>query len=131
FTVPGQVMHDSTRRIVLSGADAVAFVADAQPQARRANYEYWRNMQANLRENGLSPAELPIVIQSHKCDLVGDEMRREIRDISRSAREPVHLATAVRGEGVVETFQTLMSRTWDVLDQQHDLRRLLGIDHDE
>ena len=27
FTVPGQVIHNSTRRIVLQGADGVAFIA--------------------------------------------------------------------------------------------------------
>ncbi|HYQ82261.1 MAG TPA: MglA protein, partial [Anaeromyxobacteraceae bacterium] len=30
YTVPGQVMHESTRRIVLQGTDAVAFVADGR-----------------------------------------------------------------------------------------------------
>ena len=30
YTVPGQVMHESTRRIVLQGSDAVVFVADAR-----------------------------------------------------------------------------------------------------
>ena len=30
YTVPGQVMHESTRRIVLQGSDAVAFVADSR-----------------------------------------------------------------------------------------------------
>ena len=30
FTVPGQVMHKSTRKVVLAGADAVAFIADSQ-----------------------------------------------------------------------------------------------------
>ena len=34
FTVPGQVMHKSTRKVVLAGADAVAFVADSQRAAR-------------------------------------------------------------------------------------------------
>lgn len=131
FTVPGQVMHDSTRRIVLSGADAVAFIADAQPEARRANFEYWKNLQVNLRENGLVPAELPVVIQFNKCDLASDSMRREIREVGLTAREPVTLATAVRGEGVVETFQTLLSRTFDELDKRHGLQRILGIDHDE
>ena len=29
FTVPGQVMHKSTRKVVLAGADAVAFIADS------------------------------------------------------------------------------------------------------
>ena len=31
YTVPGQVMHESTRRIVLQGTDAIAFVADCAP----------------------------------------------------------------------------------------------------
>ncbi|MBV9946622.1 MAG: gliding motility protein, partial [Myxococcales bacterium] len=30
FTVPGQVLHASTRRLVLQGADGVAFIADSQ-----------------------------------------------------------------------------------------------------
>ena len=30
FTVPGQVMHDATRRLVLQAADGVAFIADSQ-----------------------------------------------------------------------------------------------------
>ena len=30
FTVPGQVIHGSTRRLVLQGADGVAFIADSQ-----------------------------------------------------------------------------------------------------
>src|SRR5262245_13643523 len=30
YTVPGQVMHSATRRLVLQGADAIVFVADAQ-----------------------------------------------------------------------------------------------------
>jgi signal recognition particle receptor subunit beta len=30
FTVPGQVVHSSTRRLVLQGADGIVFVADSQ-----------------------------------------------------------------------------------------------------
>jgi signal recognition particle receptor subunit beta len=30
YTVPGQVLHASTRRLVLQGADGVAFIADSQ-----------------------------------------------------------------------------------------------------
>src|SRR5690606_2750690 len=37
YTVPGQVMHNSTRRIVLSGADGVMFVADSQRCEAKAN----------------------------------------------------------------------------------------------
>lgn len=130
FTVPGQVMHNSTRRIVLSGADAVAFIADAQPTARQANFDYWRNMTENLRENGMAVEGLPVVIQFNKCDLVDDAMRLEIEEIRRTAREPIHPAVAIRGEGVVETFVSLMSRTYDALDARHEFQRRLGLGHD-
>ena len=36
FTVPGQVMHKSTRRVVLAGADAICFVADSQRSSASA-----------------------------------------------------------------------------------------------
>ena len=36
FTVPGQVLHASTRRLVLQGADGVAFIADSQISETRA-----------------------------------------------------------------------------------------------
>jgi hypothetical protein len=42
FTVPGQVMHKSTRKVVLAGADAVAFVADSQRSSASANAYSWR-----------------------------------------------------------------------------------------
>ena len=72
FTVPGQVMHNSTRRIVLQGADAIAFIADSQPAKRQENYKYWMNMVENLKMNGLSIDSLPHVVQWNKKDL-GDE----------------------------------------------------------
>jgi signal recognition particle receptor subunit beta len=31
YTVPGQVYYDSTRKLVLQGADGVAFIADSDP----------------------------------------------------------------------------------------------------
>ncbi len=53
FTVPGQVMHKSTRKVVLAGADAVAFVADSQRSAASANAYSWRDMEANLKAHGI------------------------------------------------------------------------------
>src|SRR5258706_14267156 len=37
YTVPGQVMHASTRRLVLEGADGAVFVADSQLDETKAN----------------------------------------------------------------------------------------------
>src|SRR5438067_279199 len=69
FTVPGQVMHNSTRRIVLQGADAIAFIADSQPSKRQENYKYWLNMVENLKANGLEIESMPNVVQWNKKDL--------------------------------------------------------------
>ena len=34
FTVPGQVMHAATRRVVLAGSDAICFIADSRRKMR-------------------------------------------------------------------------------------------------
>ena len=39
FTVPGQVVYQQTRRVVLQGADAVVFVADSSPDRADANLD--------------------------------------------------------------------------------------------
>ena len=56
FTVPGQVIHNSTRKLVLQGADGVAFIADSQIQEIRANQASFKDLRRNLRENGLEPS---------------------------------------------------------------------------
>jgi signal recognition particle receptor subunit beta len=56
FTVPGQVMHKSTRKVVLSGADGVVFVADSQRSSAGANAYSYRDMEANSNRTGsISP----------------------------------------------------------------------------
>jgi signal recognition particle receptor subunit beta len=66
FTVPGQVMHKSTRKVVLAGADAVAFIADSQRSSASANAYSWRDMEANLKSNGLDFESIPKVVQSRR-----------------------------------------------------------------
>src|SRR5210317_1461728 len=51
YTVPGQVYYDSTRKVVLRGADGVIFVADSSPDRMEANKESLRNLDTNLREH--------------------------------------------------------------------------------
>jgi signal recognition particle receptor subunit beta len=131
FTVPGQVMHNSTRRIVLQSVDAVAFVADAQPSARQSNFDYWRNLTENLRANSAETSDLPIVIQFNKCDLMDGPMSEEIAEIRRTAREPVHLAVSIREAGVVATFLDLARLTYERLDERHQLKTRLGMSRED
>jgi signal recognition particle receptor subunit beta len=128
FTVPGQVMHNSTRRIVLQGADAIAFIADSQPSKRQENYKYWLNMVENLTANGLSIETLPNVVQWNKKDL-GDATTLEAIDkMRKEGKQPVYEAIAVRGEGVVETFLGLVDLTIDKIDKHYLLSDKLGLD---
>ena len=78
FTVPGQVIHDATRRLVLQGADGTAFIADSQVGETKANQQAFRNMQRNLKENGVDPKTHPLVLQFNKRDLPGIRTDEEI-----------------------------------------------------
>ncbi len=130
FTVPGQVFHNATRRIVLQGADGVAFVADSQVSETRANNESYANLKHNLRENGIAFDDVAVVIQFNKRDLPGIRSDEEVARIAAKGKEPVFLATAIEGKGVRETFEGLASATWRKLDARLELSDKLGVDHD-
>jgi len=128
FTVPGQVMHNSTRRIVLQGADAIAFVADSQPSKRQENYKYWMNMVENLKMNGLSIDSLPCVVQWNKKDLGDATTAESVAKMRAEDKQPVFEAVAVRGEGVVETFLALVDLTFEAIDKTYLLKDKIGLD---
>lgn len=117
YTVPGQVMHESTRRIVLQGTDAVAFVADGRRSEAGATLAYWNNMLKNLEANGLEPKTLPLVIQKNKLDLP-DQRDDDFADLRQVVDPPVVPAVAIRGEGVLETLHLLLLLTYRSLDQR-------------
>ena len=54
YTVPGQVHYNSTRKLVLTSADGIVFVADSQPARAQANAESLDNLIENLTEQGQS-----------------------------------------------------------------------------
>jgi signal recognition particle receptor subunit beta len=120
FTVPGQVIHASTRRLVLQGADGVAFIADSQLSETENNRVAFLDLRTNLKDNGLDLRKLPLVIQFNKRDLREIRNDDEIAELARHGREPVYKAVATRGDGVLETFLGLLSLTWARLDAEHD-----------
>ena len=69
YTVPGQVHYNSTRKLVLTGADGIVFVADSQRPRREANVESFQNLGENLREQGLSLEHVPHLLQYNKRDM--------------------------------------------------------------
>jgi signal recognition particle receptor subunit beta len=128
FTVPGQVMHAATRRLVLQGADGVAFIADSQRNETRANAAAFADLRKNLEENGLDIAALPLVIQFNKRDLPDVRTDAELDQLARLGKEPVFKAVATRGLGVAETFLGLFDLIWAKLEREHGFAAKFGID---
>jgi signal recognition particle receptor subunit beta len=128
FTVPGQVIHASTRRLVLQGADGVAFIADSRVAEADTNAESFRDLRENLKQNGLNIKQMPLVIQFNKRDLPGGRPTAEIEEQALQGREPVYLAVATRLEGVVDTFIGLLHLTWQTLEVRHEFSKKLGLE---
>ncbi|HTT72374.1 MAG TPA: MglA protein [Anaeromyxobacteraceae bacterium] len=116
YTVPGQVMHESTRRIVLQGTDAIVFVADGRRAETASTYAYWVNMLKNLEANGLDPRALPIVVQLNKRDLPDLRSEDELKDLTQVVKPVFMPAVAIRGEGVLETLHCLLVHLYRSLD---------------
>jgi len=127
FTVPGQVVHASTRRLVLQGADGVAFVADSQKSEAENNATSFLDLRANIKELGRSLSEVPLVIQFNKRDLPNVRADAEIDKLAKKSKEPVYKASAVSGKGVLESFFGLLDLSFRRLDGEHDLSNKLGL----
>jgi signal recognition particle receptor subunit beta len=129
FTVPGQVMHKSTRKVVLAGADAVAFIADSQRASASANAYSWRDMEANLKSNGIDFEAIPKVVQFNKRDLPEIKPLEEIR--AAWGDIPTFPSVATRGEGVLETFRELLRLTYRQLDAKHQFAEKFGVSEED
>ena len=127
FTVPGQVMHDATRRLVLQAADGVAFIADSQRSEAGANRESFLNLKKNLEDNGIDPTRVPIIIQFNKRDLDDIRTDDELAVIAKKSREPIFRAVATRGYGVMQTLFGLIRETWSQLEEEHGLEEKFDI----
>jgi hypothetical protein len=128
FTVPGQVLHSSTRRLVLQGADGVAFIADSQLRETEANAASFVDLRDNLHELGISLQNFPLIIQFNKRDLAGVRPDAELEELAKRGTEPVFKASAVTGRGVLESFFGLLQVAWNKLDREHQLGKNIGVD---
>ncbi|MEW5738009.1 MAG: GTPase domain-containing protein [Myxococcota bacterium] len=131
FTVPGQVIHNATRRIVLQGADAVAFIADSRRSAAPENNAYWKNLVENMRENSLDPAQVPVVIQYNKRDLPDTKTDAEMEETRKKGKEPVVGAIAIRGVGVLETLFAVLQVAFRSIDARAGLSKNIGLTEKE
>jgi mutual gliding-motility protein MglA len=126
YTVPGQVMYNATRKLVLKGVDGVVFVADSLKVQKEKNIESLENLKQNLADDGIDPTEIPLVMQYNKRDLSGSNIpilsvEEMERDLNRDLKVPWFPGSALKGDGVFETLREVSKRT-----VKHVSRKLLS-----
>ena len=111
YTVPGQVFYDSTRKLVLKGADGIVFVADSQELMDQANLESFENLKNNLIFHNQNIEEMPLVFQYNKRDLKNILSLEQLNDGLNLLQRPYFEAVASSGRGVIETLRDISSLT--------------------
>jgi signal recognition particle receptor subunit beta len=118
YTVPGQVLYNESRKMVLKGVDGVVFVADSMEVQQESNKESLQNLRENLAEDKLDLDELPLVLQFNKRDLEGsvipvlskETMEEDLNSMLKTPA-PVMMASALQGTGVFDTLREVSKIT--------------------
>ncbi|MGO9566583.1 MAG: GTP-binding protein [Desulfomonilaceae bacterium] len=127
YTVPGQVLYNESRKMVLKGVDGVVFVADSMEVQQASNRESLQNLRENLADDMLDLDELPLVLQFNKRDLEGsvipvlskETMEEDLNSMLKNPA-PVMMASALQGAGVFDTLREVSKIT--IKSVHHKLR---------
>lgn len=127
YTVPGQVLYNESRKMVLKGVDGVVFVADSMEVQQEPNKESLQNLRENLADDNLDMEELPLVLQLNKRDLEGsvipvlskETMDKDLNSMLKNPA-PTVLASALSGPGVFDTLREISKIT--IKSVHHKLR---------
>ena len=115
YTIPGQTFYEASRDFILKGVDGVVFVVDSAPERMEANIEAWEHFQKALERQGYDLARIPLVFQYNKRDLPNAANVEELEQSFNPTRRPSFEATANRGEGVMETLESISQMVIDAL----------------
>ena len=109
YTVPGQVIYNTTRQLVLRGVDGIVFVADSQYEKMEDNVKSFSNLEENLRSLNLDLRDIPYVVQYNKRDLPNSAPVEYMEFLlnNREVQVPSFTASANKCEGVFETLNMI------------------------
>ena len=109
YTVPGQVIYNTTRQLVLRGVDGIVFVADSQYEKMQENVESFANLEDNLRTLKMNLGDIPYVLQYNKRDLptIAPVEYMEFLLNNRDVQVPSFSASASKCDGVFETLNMI------------------------
>lgn len=120
YTVPGQVHYNSTRQLVLRGADGVVFVADSQRTMQKSNEDSFRNLRENLLLQGIDRKGFPHVLQFNKRDLRDLLSVEEMDGQLNTHATPIFEAVATEGVGVQETLEGIVKLVMRSLRERYE-----------
>jgi signal recognition particle receptor subunit beta len=106
YTVPGQVIYNSTRQLVLRSVDGVVFVADSQWDKMEENVVSFRNLEQNLQKQNLLLEQVPLVLQFNKRDLLNVAPTNYLEYLLNNRKRRVQSFECVASTGV-NVFSTL------------------------
>jgi len=109
YTVPGQVIYNTTRQLVLRGVDGIVFVADSSYEKMAENVESFQNLEDNLKSLKLNLSDIPYVLQYNKRDVPNPAPVAYMDYLlnNREVQVPAFEAVAVKTEGVFETLNMI------------------------
>ncbi len=107
YTIPGQTFYEISQQFILKAVDGVVFVVDSQAERMEANIESYEILTRNLERQGYDPNKLPLVFQYNKRDLPSALPVKELEQTFNPGRKPSFEAVASRGDGVMETLQSV------------------------
>jgi len=123
YTVPGQAKYNSTRKMVLKNVDGIIFVADSFNIRRKANLLSLKNLQKNLTDQDVNIFDIPLVLQFNKRDLADEGLpvmpvSLMHKEMNRRLKVPSFEASAIKGNGVADSFKKCLSLTMKNMKNQ-------------
>ncbi len=118
--VPSAREQAPTRKQLVDRIDGVVFVADSRPECIADNVASLSELMECLSDYGLSPKDLPFVVQYNKCDLVDpfviERLHREIQVPGAAVYE----ASAHDGTGILKTLTTISKQVIRYLGKREE-----------
>ncbi|MBX7149403.1 gliding-motility protein MglA [bacterium] len=119
YSVPGQILYEDSRKLLLKGVDGIVFVADSQIDKVQENLACLEELRGHLQHMGYQPQEIPMVLNYNKRDLPNIPPIEELRKAVNIFHVPDFETVATSGEGVVDSFKELVKQVLNTLKDVH------------
>src|ERR1700709_795561 len=107
YTVPGPVLVDPRRKLILKGVDGMVFVADSQIERMEANIESLENLRLNLSAQAYDLDKLPYVVQYNKRDLPNAAPLDQLKEVLNPTKAPEFEACVPSGGGARDRWEAV------------------------